>query len=233
MVQSILGSAAAMVANHSESPHCTESADTARLRLSQALSEVVAQGVSLVDLRGPLLPPLSLLLPLMAPLKVKSLGGSTRPSGSTPAGIQQHPAEAPLTGHGSERGGAPPGRQLKQDAAASSSAGGSRPPRASARNRPDCPGMGAAAPQRSARPGTSMPSHDTTSTSAAEQPGQQGQQALATSTAHSAPPEGQASDGVVLQLPLLGHVSFSDGRSIPVVLGPDGAPRYVLSPGNR
>ena len=33
---------------------------------------------------------------------------------------------------------------------------------------------------------------------------------------------------MLMQLPLLGHVTFPDGRSIPVVLGPDGVPRYLL-----
>lgn len=34
-----------------------------------------------------------------------------------------------------------------------------------------------------------------------------------------------AASGQMMQLPLLGHVAFPDGRSIPVVMGPDGAPR--------
>lgn len=43
---------------------------------------------------------------------------------------------------------------------------------------------------------------------------------------------GATDGGTLLQLPLLGHVTFPDGRSVPVVLGPDGMPRYLIAPGS-
>lgn len=39
---------------------------------------------------------------------------------------------------------------------------------------------------------------------------------------------GDVESSMLMQLPLLGHVTFPDGRSIPVVLGPDGVPRYLF-----